>query len=865
MNTTAVQLAPAHGERPTRERIVVTGVVQGVGFRPHVARLARTHHLVGSCRNSTTCVTIEVQGPSESVAAFAQEVVAQAPPMARVLSVAREVLPVARERDFRIEASAPEVGGRTLVPPDVAVCEACVRELTDPADRRYLHPFITCTDCGPRLTIVTGLPYDRPATSMAAFAMCERCAAEYGDPQDRRYHAQPVACPDCGPQLRLLGADGRLLAAGRDRHTVPGIVEQTRAALLAGQVVAIKGIGGFHLAVDARRPDAVALLRERKHRPDQPFALLARDVSTAQLLAHVDAAARGALTDPARPIVVLRARTEHTRPIRVAPGVAPGLDDLGIMLPYAPIHYLLTDAQLPVLVMTSGNVSGEPLVTDEADAVARLGPMADLILSHDRPIVVPCEDSVVTIDDQGEVLPIRRSRGYAPLPVALSSEVDERGPEAVQGAPVVLAAGAEVKNTAALTRDGWAFVSAHVGDLENLRTRRTLAAVTADLVDFHDARPQLVVADAHPGYASRAWAEDAAQQYDVPLLSVQHHHAHLAALAAEHGRLARPLLGLVLDGTGYGCDETIWGGELLLLTDGGAAAHRLGHLSTWPLPGGDAAVRSPARLALAALLHAGIDPAGLAPRDALDPTEVRVIESVVRGRTGWVATSSAGRLFDVVSSLLGVRHRITYEAQAAIELEALARRADRPTRLPRPTVAPHPDDADRLVLDTAPLLHAIAEHVTGRLPEHAAGRALEHRTGRPPEHDKLRTRENASLALATHTWLAQGLAELTLHSARRHKLPTRGLDVGLTGGCFQNRALLAATRRALAQRGLRTLTHRVVPPNDGGLSLGQAAIGLAHLARAGRSPGAPTPSTFAQNTVLSCGQTAQPADSNGGH
>lgn len=895
--TTIVTQTEAGG-RPAsaqRERLVVTGIVQGVGFRPHVARTARRHGLVGSCRNSSTAVTIEVQGPTDALAAFAADLVDQAPPMARVLSVTREVIPsraveaggraaAGRESEdeagpegFRIEDSAHEVGGRTLVPPDVATCDDCVRELRDPNDPRYLHPFITCTNCGPRLTIIGGLPYDRPATSMASFPTCRDCAAQYADPQDRRYHAQPIACPQCGPALRLLTPAGQRITAGREPFSVPGIVARVRDALLAGQVVAIRGIGGFHLAVDARREDAVALLRARKHRPDQPFALMARDLPTAESIVEVGHAARSLLLDPARPIVVLprRATQSESQPVtqleapvsqpelqlQVAQGVAPGLGELGVMLPYAPIHHLLLDADLPVLVMTSGNISGEPLVTDEDYAVARLGPLADLILSHDRDILVPCEDSVVTLDPTdasdatdpaGGVIPIRRSRGYAPLPVPLP------------GDGVVLAAGAEVKNTAALTRDGWAFVSAHVGDLENLRTRRTLSEVAGDLVEFHDAIPQLVVADAHPGYASRAWAQDTADRYRVPLLTVQHHHAHLASLAAEHGRLDEPQLGLVLDGTGYGCDGTIWGGELLLLTDGGTRAERLGHLAPWPLPGGDSGVRSPARLAVAALLAAGIDPDPSLPCvRALDPARLRMLTSIVRGRTGWVATSSAGRLFDIVASLLDVRHDITYEAQAAIELQALAQRASaapgvaasaapdasaasdapvtsphaRAALLPAARIAPHPDDDGRLVLDTAGLLRALVGHLAAGDRDQRAGCHAHAMTEpasdrRTDHHADQRTDVTADiradLALAMHDWLAQGIADLAARAIATHGLPA-DLPVGLTGGCFQNRLLLARTRAALAQRGLAVRTHRIVPANDGGLSLGQAAVGLAHL------------------------------------
>ncbi|QQS02649.1 MAG: carbamoyltransferase HypF [Austwickia sp.] len=838
-----------------RHRIVVTGVVQGVGFRPHVARLAARHGLTGWCRNSSTAVTVEVQGAEAAVEAFRAELVEQAPPLAKILTVRHDVRPVLLAPDnpdgtddtadatgpaaFAILASDDAPGGRTLVPPDVATCDDCLAELRDPNDRRFGHPFITCTNCGPRLTIITDVPYDRPATSMARFPMCAACAREYADPADRRYHAQPIACPGCGPRLVLSRPSdtdpaGEPLDAGRDAADAARLLGRVRAALLAGQIVAIKGIGGYHLAVDARREDAVARLRHRKHRPHQPFALMACDLATVGAIAELNPAAEALLTDPARPIVILHARPDAPGAAprvapglapRVAPGVAPGLAELGVMLPYAPVHHLLLDDELPLLVLTSGNVSGEPLVTRDDEALARLGGIADLILAHDREIVVPCEDSVWMLDGD-EPLPVRRSRGYAPLPVVLRA-----GPETPPvDAPVVLAAGAEVKNTVALARDGWAFVSGHVGDLETLSARRHYEATAAALVAFHRRAPDVVAADAHPGYASRAWAVAAAEAYGVPLVAVQHHHAHLAALAAEHGLLGgEPVLGIVADGTGYGCDETIWGGELLLLTDGGATAKRLGHLRPWPLPGGDSGVRHPSRQAVGALAAAGIDAAGTVPHIAAGASAA-TLAALVTGSRGWVATSSAGRLFDVAAALLGVRQDVTYEAQAAIELEALARTATEPAPFPRPLItsdtgdtsdsdsAPHTSEADgHLMLDPRPALAVLAD-VSRRTA--ADGWVADPGSAAAGSYAAERY---AAWALGFHEWMAAGLAELAARAASRYGIAT----VGLTGGCFQNRLLLSATRRQLATRGLTTLTHRVVPPNDGGLSLGQCAVAAA--------------------------------------
>ncbi|MEZ5096859.1 MAG: carbamoyltransferase HypF [Nocardioides sp.] len=579
-----------------RRRLVVRGVVQGVGFRPHVALLAEDLGLTGGCHNDATSVEVEVEGPAEAVAAFERRVVADAPPLARVESVAGIDVPPAGDLAFVIQHSTAGAGERTMVPPDTAPCAACLRELVDPADRRYRHPFITCTHCGPRLTITLDLPYDRAQTTMAGFPLCPACAAEYADPRDRRYHAQPVACHDCGPSLEA--GHPRLRAS--DHPPVTGtepVLAAAIGALLAGQIVAVKGLGGYHLACDAANGDAVAKLRARKHRPDQPFAVMARDLSTAERLVEVGAATE-LLTSPERPIVLLPARPDAP----VAGEVAPGLDELGVLLPYTPLHHLLfadrpdgSPGAPPVLVMTSGNPSGEPLCWTEEAAFERLAGIADLFVSHDRGIAVPVEDSVLAWSAAGPV-PVRRSRGYAPLPVELVSRprfapaqpaetVAPPQPAGTGEVSVVLAAGAELKNTIALARDGRAFVSAHVGDLETLASREAHQQVTDQLLRFHRSTPALLVADGHPGYASRQWAHRLATELGVPVLEVQHHHAHLASLAAEHGRLDEPLLGLVLDGTGYGCDATVWGGELLLLGDGGTGAERLGHLGVVRLPG----------------------------------------------------------------------------------------------------------------------------------------------------------------------------------------------------------------------------------------------------------------------------------------
>ncbi len=777
----------AAGEGAAHRRLVVRGLVQGVGFRPHLARLAAELDLAGACRNDATGVVVDVAGAPGAVAEFERRVVDDAPPLARVESLeAWEAAGEPPTGGFVIEASTAAAGERTLVAPDTAPCADCLGELADPCDRRHRHPFISCTHCGPRLSIIEDLPYDRPATTMADFALCAACAQEYADPADRRHHAQPIACHDCGPTLSLLRPDGSIAATG----TEPAL-EGAVLALRRGEIVAVKGVGGYHLVCDAADPHAVRRLRRLKHRPHQPFAVMARDLASAERLVEVGAA-RSLLLGRERPIVLLPAQPLA----RVADDVAPGLGELGVMLPYAPLHHLLfadlpdgRPGAPPALVMTSGNVSGEPLCTDDVDALDRLGPIADLLLVHDRPIAVPVEDSVLAWSHDGPV-PVRRSRGFAPLPVALPGDLT---------GGVVLASGAELKNTVTLLHDGRAHVSVHVGDLASWSGREHHRLAAERLVGFHRVTPTVVAADLHPGYASRAWGASYAATLGVPLVDVQHHHAHLASLAAEHGRLDEPLLGLVLDGTGHGCDATVWGGELLLLGDRGASAERLGHLGTVQLPGGDEGVRNPVRTAALALLAAGRPLDGTPVGEELTEPERVFLERAHASGVGGVATSSAGRLFDVVASVLGVRHRITYEAQAAIELEALAQRWARRTRAAGPGLPlPRTERDGLLVLDPGPLVAA--------LDEARAGGA-----------------DRGALAWSFHRALGRACADLAAVVAHRQGLGT----VGLTGGVFVNRLLLDATTEALHAHGLEPLTHRVVPPNDGGLSLGQAVVAAA--------------------------------------
>jgi hydrogenase maturation protein HypF len=770
-----------------RQRVTVTGVVQGVGFRPFVHRIASELGLAGFVGNDSGAVFLEVQGEPERVREFGRRLRAETPPLARIGSIRTVDVEAVTdtEREFRIVASRTVTGAHTPttpIPPDIAVCDDCVAELFDPRDRRYRHPFVTCTNCGPRFTIIRELPYDRPGTTMSAFAMCERCAAEYRDPADRRFHAQPIACPDCGPSLWFSTRAGRI--TGSD-----AALAATQRALAAGAVVAIKGIGGYHLACAADDAAAVGALRARKARGAKPFAVLVRDLDVARRHAYVDDTEATVLSSPARPIVLLRRRPGAP----VVDAVAPGSPLLGLMLPYSPVHHLLLapvpggDGRTPdALVLTSANRSDEPICFTDDDAAERLSALCDAVLDHDRSIHVPCDDSVVRVlkgEGAGSELPIRRSRGYAPLPVDMT--LDGRA------GPAILAVGGELKNTFCLTDGSRAYLSGHIGDMATWETLRAFERAVGQLSEIR-GKPARLAADLHPGYHTRSWAER--HVGDRPLDLVQHHHAHVVSLLAEHGRIGEPIVGVSFDGTGYGCDQTIWGGEILTL---GADSHRFvraGHLLPVPLPGGDAAVRNPWRMALSQLWMADIDwTPDLPPVAAATPEELRLTRSQLESGTGCVPCSSMGRLFDAVASLLGVRHRIDYEGQAAIELEALAESApNAPGGLtPSLPLAVRGDG----VIDPTTMVHTMVAALYAGTP-------------------------TAVLAAAFHQAVADAVAEVVAHVAGGIRL------VGLTGGVFQNVLLLRACRKRLRLAGFEVLTHHTVPPNDGGLALGQAAISM---------------------------------------
>ncbi|WP_081239089.1 carbamoyltransferase HypF [Streptomyces viridosporus] len=792
-----VRPGPARDAPPVRRaRVVVRGVVQGVGFRPYVYGLATDLRLAGHVTNTGEGVVVEVEGAPSAVDRFCARLVPGAPPLARVESVETAEVPATRESGFGIVASRAGGPVRTLVPPDTATCRDCLAELGDATDRRHGHPFITCTHCGPRFTIVTGLPYDREHTTMAGFPLCPDCAREYHDPGDRRFHAQPVACPSCGPRLRLVPGPG---AAGVPLPADP--IGAARSLLAAGAVLAVKGIGGYHLACDATLPRAVATLRRRKARGDKPFALMARDVGDVEHLVHLGPAERELLTGRVRPVVLLRRRA-GVRPVPGAPlpadSVAPGSPDLGVMLPYTPVHHLLLGTTEPdpaaprLLVMTSGNVSGEPIVTDDDEALERLAGLADAWLTHDRPVQVPCDDSVVRVCD-GEPLVLRRSRGYAPLPVALP-------------VPVVpaLAVGGDLKNVFCLGQGDRAWLSAHVGDMDDLATQQAFGRAERHLESVTGVRPTLLAADAHPGYRSGAWARRHAG--GRPVVRVQHHHAHIASVLAENGVAeGTRVIGVAFDGTGHGDDGAVWGGEFLLADYDGF--HRFAHLAYAPLPGGDAAVRRPYRMALAHLHAAGIAPAPDLPCTSACPeSELPVLRAQLTRGLNCVPTSSMGRLFDAVSSLAGVCHRAGYEAQAAVELEAAAVAAGDEAEDPRYVFrlsGRRGPGAGPSTADPGPLLTAVVEDVRAGVPA-AVIAARFHR------------------AVARLVW--------TVCVAAREAAGLR--TVALTGGVFSNVLLASACARELRATGFTVLRHRDVPPNDGGLALGQLVV----AARAAAGP-----------------------------
>ncbi|SFH42862.1 carbamoyltransferase HypF [Modicisalibacter xianhensis] len=757
---------PSFGEEAgiaaARWRITVRGTVQGVGFRPFVYHEATTRGLAGWVKNTSTGVVIEVEGSPALLSGLADVLHHTPPSNARITAIdIREVTP-SDEAGFRIAKS--EQGGcrRVNLLPDLATCEACLAEMRDPSNRRYRYPFINCSGCGPRYSIIHGLPYDRAQTSMQHFALCAACRAEYDDPANRRFHAEPIACPACGPRLTLHDASGEPLETG-DMALLAA-----SQAIRDGSIVAVKGLGGFHLVTDARNEAAVALLRTRKRRNEKPFAVMFQSLAAIRSCCDLTPAAEALLSSSARPVVLL--------PYLDGPitrSVAPDNPRLGVLLPYTPLHHRLMDEVGFPIVATSGNLSGEPIVIDDAEAQARLAGIADLFLVHDRPIVRPIDDSVAQVVC-GEPQLLRRARGYAPAPIPL-----------VHTMAGLLAVGGQLKTTVALTRETDVVVSQHLGDLETTATRQAHADAIDDLVRLHDLKPRVAICDAHPDYASRQTAE----RLGLPTIAVQHHLAHVAACLAEND-LTPPALGVAWDGTGHGPDGTIWGGEFLLLKKHGWS--RVARLRPFRLPGGEAAIREPRRAALG-LLYAAYGERSFAmrklpPLAAFASEELPILRTMLERGVNAPLTSSMGRLFDACAALVGLRQRSSFEGQAAMSLEGTARDgvAARPYAFPLKALP----DGDMAELDWQPAIDALLADL------HAGVEA-------------------AAIADAWHRGLAHAILDVARHVGEQR--------VVLAGGCFQNVRLTEAAIGALRSSGFEPIWHRQVPPNDGGLALGQVA------------------------------------------
>ncbi len=765
-STTSVPFSPSGIHRLA---VTVRGVVQGVGFRPFVYNAARAEALSGWVLNEPDAVRIEVQGSGQALERFLETLRGRHPPQARldvldVREIAARVCDSGEAASFQIRKSTGNSIPKPTIPADLATCSECLAEIRDSSERRLNYPFTNCTDCGPRWSIIEQLPYDRPRTSMERFVMCDGCHSEYEDPTDRRFHAQPIACPACGPKIELLKSDGTQ-AAGTEHA-----LDESAGAVLAGKILALKGLGGFQLIVDATNQAAVERLRQRKQRPDKPLAVMLPDLAAVQDRCVVCKDEATALESPAAPILLLRRRTDADAVDDVTSEVAPGNPYLGTMLPYTPLHHLLMDRIARPIVCTSGNLSEEPMVISTVDAVSRLGKIADLILTHNRRIVRPVDDSVARIGPDGLQI-MRRARGFAPLPINLAYNL-----------PTVLAVGGHLKNTIGLSLGPEVVISPHVGDLDNTLAADVHRRAVDDMVAFFDVTPDVVACDLHPDYASTRHAEELASRWDVPLLRIQHHHAHVASCVAEH-RIDGPVLGLSWDGTGYGVDGTVWGGEVLMCRD--AEFHRVAHLRTFPLPGGDQAVREPRRSALGPLFEIMGDAAAEIAAQWFRPEDLRTLIDALARPKLFPRTSSMGRLFDAVAVICGLSERVSFEGQAAMALE-FAADPDVRDAYPLPLSEDNPARAD-----WEPLIRGVIEDrshgvVVGRI------------------------------AAMFHN----ALADLALAAADRADCQ----QVVLTGGCFQNALLTDRVRESLLENAFRVYTHREVPPGDGGIALGQVHV-----------------------------------------
>jgi len=754
------------------KQIRVKGIVQGVGFRPYVYQLAGRFKLCGHVANTAAGVRIHVEGPPTDIAAFLASIPAEAPPLAQITDVDAADAPTEGFQGFEIIASRDDSAKSALISPDVAICDDCLEEMLSPRDRRFRYPFINCTNCGPRYTIIDDIPYDRPQTSMASFPMCPRCQAEYDDPANRRFHAQPNACPVCGPHVQLLDGNGQAADTKDPIGTVVDLLTQ-------GRIVAIKGLGGFHLAVDAENEPAVARLRQRKHREEKPLAVMAYNGDRIRRFAQLDDEEMAVLASPQRPILLLAKQSDQA----LAPSVAPHNRYFGVMLPYAPLHYLLLEKTFAALVMTSANLSEEPIAIANHEAVERLTGIADAFLVHNRDIYLRCDDSIVR-KTAGVTRFIRRARGYVPTPVFLN-----------HSPPPLLACGAALKNTVCLTKEDRAFISQHIGDLENLATYGAFRDTIAHLQRILAITPQAIACDLHPDYLSTRYATE---QNDLPVIQVQHHHAHIVSAMAEN-HLDGRVIGLAFDGTGYGPDGTIWGGEVLLAEKG--RYERAAFLNPLPMPGGAAAIKAPWRMAISYLYQAfgeGFRDLDLPFMAAVEPKQAEIMVAMMQQALNAPLTSSMGRLFDGIAALIGLRRTVVFEGQAAMELEMIA----------APEAASPYDfgwqaSDEGLRIPTAPIIQGVVTDI---------------RHGQSSAH----------ISRRFHTTLVQLFTDLCSHLRRQNDLDR----VVLSGGTFQNAILLEELSRSLAKSGFDVYTHRLVPPNDGGISLGQAVAAGAMLADA---------------------------------
>lgn len=748
-------------------RLSINGIVQGVGFRPFIYQLAHRYGLKGEVSNTSSGVIIHIEGSRKKIQAFVRDLSEKSPPLARITEISSSRQPARGYEKFTIQASKRQPSRRALISPDVAICNDCLGELFDPKDRRYQYPFINCTNCGPRYTIIDDIPYDRPNTSMKHFTMCPKCQKEYDDPTDRRFHAQPNACGVCGPDVALY--DNR-----RTRVLARDPIKKAAELLKKGYIVAVKGLGGFHLAVDAEDNDAVIRLRQRKHREEKPLALMSYSLDSIRRYAHIEPDEEVLLTSLQRPIVLLKKK----RPNSLSAEISPRNKNLGVMLPYAPLHYLLLSYDFTALVMTSGNISEEPISIDNDDAFERLGPIADYLLIHNRDIYLRSDDSIVRTLE-GATRFIRRSRGYVPVPVFLKEHL-----------PQILACGAELKNTVCLTKGKNAFLSQHIGDLENLETYRFLELTIRHMKQILDIDPQIVAYDLHPDYLSTHYAQE---QEGVKKIAVQHHHAHIVSCMAENG-LDGQVIGLSFDGTGYGTDGHIWGGEVLI-----AERHqfrRAAHLTYLPMPGGAAAIKEPWRMAISYLYNTfgeGFYDLELSIFQWLDKEKIRIIQEMISKNVNSPYTSSLGRLFDGVASILGIIKTVAYEGQAAMELEMTINKQTKESY----------DYEWRRGKDSYEIL--VGPIIRGVVRDMGKGR------------------EVSEISSRFHTTLVCLFSDLCTLLRKE-----TGLDrVVLSGGVFQNAVLLAGLTSALKDKNFQVFTHSLVPTNDGGISLGQAIVAAA--------------------------------------